>query len=95
MTKIKSKDLNQCEVHDLIDAEISGLSEAKAMRLVEYRDENGDFTSWEDVQSVPGFNQTIIDDMRAAGITLEGERVGNRHTENTPDVGTGYAGDDS
>lgn len=70
----KTIDLNRCSAQDLAEAGVARVSEDRARQLVEYRDANGPFGSWEEVRSVPGFSDEMIDSLQQAGATLGSAR---------------------
>jgi competence protein ComEA len=37
-----------------------GISESVAQKIIEYRDQNGPFRSWQDLEKVPGLNAGMI-----------------------------------
>ncbi len=61
-------DINSAGVEELM--KLKGLDRKKAQALVDYRDENGAFESWVDLEDVEGFTSKIIDEMKASGATL-------------------------
>ncbi len=61
-------DINSAGVEELM--KLKGLDRKKAQALVDYRDENGAFESWDDLEDVEGFSSRIIEDMKASGATL-------------------------
>ena len=74
---IKTKDLNRASAEDLMEA---GLTESQTLRLIERRDENGEL-DWEEVQSVPGFTQETVNELRDAGFTIECGSINKQDTE--------------
>lgn len=51
-----------------------GITRERAQLLLDYRDEHGHFRTWEDVKSVPGFSQKLIEQLKGAGVFFNGER---------------------
>lgn len=54
---------------------IPGLGRDRAEKIINYRDENGDFEDWDDVKSIPGFSDELIDTLKKSGAAVgeEGE----------------------
>ncbi len=63
--------LNEADVDEL--SEIPGIGEEKANDIIEFRDQHGDFTSWDDLKQIPGFSDRMIQDLKKAGATIEEE----------------------
>ena len=61
-------DINSASVEEL--SKLNGLNRKKAQALVDYRNKNGAFESWDDLEDVEGFSSQIIQDMQAGGATL-------------------------
>ncbi|HET8581292.1 MAG TPA: helix-hairpin-helix domain-containing protein [Candidatus Paceibacterota bacterium] len=51
-------DLNSATVEDLEG--IQGIGHDRAEDIINYRDEHGPFTDWDDVKEVPGFDEGMI-----------------------------------
>jgi competence protein ComEA len=66
----RSIDLNSATAEEITSANIDQVSEEKANSLIEFRDENGPFESWEDVKRVPGFNDRMIENLRQGGASI-------------------------
>jgi len=62
-------DLNMASFEELAR---TGIGEKKARLLVDYRDEHGGFRTWEDVKSVPGFSQKLIETLKDNGAFFNG-----------------------
>lgn len=75
---LKTKDLNRADAETLMEA---GLTEERAFRLMEYRDENGEFELWEEVRSIPGFTEDMVNKLRNAGFTIEHGNAGTQKSE--------------
>ncbi len=71
-------DLNSADVEELVRLKILGKKKAQA--LVDYRDENGPFESWEDLENVEGFSESLIEELKESGATL-GEEQGGEEEE--------------
>ena len=67
---VKSFDLNRASVEEITGADIAGVGEGYARSLVDYRDENGPFESWDEVSMVPGFNDQLIMELQEEGVWL-------------------------
>jgi competence ComEA-like helix-hairpin-helix protein len=63
-------DINKASAEELEQAfEVDG---TRARYLVDYRNKNGGFRSWDDVKKVPGFEDKMVENLRTAGLTLSG-----------------------
>lgn len=62
--------LNTADVRALRDA---GIPNALARNIVRYRDARGDFTSWEDLQRVPGMQRSMIDRLQESAVIESAE----------------------
>lgn len=61
-------DINKASAEELEQAfQVDG---TRARYLVEYRNKNGGFRSWEDVKRVPGFEDKMVENLRAAGLNI-------------------------
>jgi len=63
-------DLNTATEQQL--ASIQGLNREQAKKLIEFRNQNGTFNSWEDLKRVPGIQGTMLDNLKRQGITVNG-----------------------
>ena len=63
-------DLNTATEQQL--ASIQGLNRDQAKKLIEFRNQNGTFNSWEDLKRVPGVQGTMLDNLKRQGITVNG-----------------------
>ncbi len=61
-------DINSASVEEL--SKLNGLNRKKAQALVDYRNKNGAFESWDDLEDVEGFSNSLIQNMRTGGATL-------------------------
>jgi competence protein ComEA len=64
----KNLDLNTATEQEL--SGIQGIGKDYAEKIVEYRDENGPFESWEDLKNVPGLPGTMLDTLKHHGCTV-------------------------
>lgn len=62
--------LNTASIEDL--SGISGISKERAQLLLDYREEHGEFRTWDDVKSVPGFSQNLIEQLKRGGAFFNG-----------------------
>ncbi len=67
---VKNIDLNRASAEEIVRANIQHMSPDRVRDLIEYREENGPFESWDEVKTVPGFNQQMVDDLLEAGVIL-------------------------
>lgn len=51
---------------------VTGISRERAQLLLDYRDEHGEFRTWDDVKSVPGFSQKLIEFLKNEGAFFKG-----------------------
>ncbi len=61
-------DLNRASAEEI--AQASNIDTGRAAMLVEHRDEHGPFESWDEVATVPGFNEQVISSLQEAGARL-------------------------
>ncbi len=47
-------------------AEVSDIGTSRARKIVEYREEHGQFASVDELEEVEGFSETLTDDLRDA-----------------------------
>ncbi len=60
--------INDADVEEL--AKLSMIGRKRAEDIVNFRDENGPFQSWEDLKEVPGIDDKMIKDLKESGATL-------------------------
>lgn len=70
MAEIRTLNLNEATVDEIVEADVEQVDEERAEDLVRYRDEHGPFRSWDDVKCVPGFSDRMVQNLREAGATL-------------------------
>lgn len=51
---------------------VAGISRERAQLLLDYREEHGEFRTWDDVKSVPGFSQKLIELLKNKGAFFNG-----------------------
>ncbi|MDA8090097.1 MAG: helix-hairpin-helix domain-containing protein [Nitrospiraceae bacterium] len=66
--KVKQIDINSASVEEL--SNLKALDKKKVQALVDYRDKNGAFESWDDLEDVPGFSSKLVQDIKQSGATL-------------------------
>src|SRR5579884_4223547 len=73
-------DINKATPEELEKAfQVDGI---RAGYIIERRDKQGPFRSWEEVKQVPGFEDRMVENLRAAGLTLgSGQGESNRKQE--------------
>ncbi|HZZ99710.1 MAG TPA: helix-hairpin-helix domain-containing protein [Candidatus Paceibacterota bacterium] len=57
--------LNQADADEL--EKIPGLGRNRAEDIVNFREQNGSFDSWDDLKKVPGLNEEMINKLKEAG----------------------------
>jgi len=67
----KNLDLNTATEQEL--AVIQGLGRDNAKKIVDYRNQNGTFKSWEDLKRIPGMPTTMLDVLKRQGLTVGGK----------------------
>ena len=50
---------------------IQGVGPSLAAKIVDYRDQNGPFKTWEDLKKIPGMSAAMIDTLKNQGVTIE------------------------
>jgi len=70
-TVSKNLDLNTATEQEL--ASIQGLGRDNAKKIVDYRNQNGAFKSWEDLKRIPGMPTTMLDVLKRQGLTVGGK----------------------
>jgi competence protein ComEA len=63
-------DLNTATEQQL--ASVQGLNRDQVKKLIEFRNQNGTFNSWEDLKRVPGMQGPMLDQLKRQGITVNG-----------------------
>ncbi len=56
-------DLNKAGYDDLV--KVPGVDGTKAQQIMYYRDLHGPFRNWEDLKSIPGFDDKMLEIIRA------------------------------
>lgn len=64
--------LNTASMEDL--ANIGGISRERAQLLLDYREEYGEFRTWDDVRNVPGFSQQVVEQLKRQGAAFKGRK---------------------
>ncbi len=64
-------DLNTANANEI--AKIPRIGREHAQQIVEYRDQNGDFNSWDDLNDIPGFSNKLIRDLKSGGAIIGNE----------------------
>lgn len=62
--------LNTAGIDELTS--VAGLSRERAQQLLDFRAEHGEFRTWDDVKSVPGFSQKFIELLKNGGAFFNG-----------------------
>ena len=70
-TVSKNLDLNTATEQEL--AGIQGLGRDNAKKIVDHRNQNGGFKSWEDLKRIPGMPSTTLDTLKRQGLTVAGK----------------------
>jgi competence protein ComEA len=65
-----SIDLNTATEQQL--ASIHGINRDQAKTIVDYRNQNGIFNSWEDLKRIPGIQGNMLDVFKRQGCTVGG-----------------------
>ena len=60
-------DINGASAEEL--ASLPGIDTDLAINIVEYRDENGGFTSIDDLRDIPGCTKEVVAGLRDLGVT--------------------------
>jgi len=63
-------DLNTATEQQL--AGIQGFNRDQAKKIVDYRNQNGVFNSWEDLKRIPGVPANMLDTLKRHGCTIGG-----------------------
>lgn len=80
-------DINKASAEDLERAfQIDG---TRARYLIEHRNKSGAFKSWDDVKQIEGFDEKLVEDLRAAGITIGSSREPGEHHRSMPSKSNG------
>ena len=61
--------LNTADVDELAQ-NIPGLGKQRAQHIIDYREQNGPFQSWDDLNDVPGFSDQMVEVVQRSGATL-------------------------
>jgi competence ComEA-like helix-hairpin-helix protein len=79
----KPLNVNMAGAKEIADAKIPAIGKEQAREIVKYRDENGPFGAWDDLGSVPGITDEMIDNLKEAAT------LGEDDTEDDEDAGDG------
>lgn len=84
-------DINKASSEELEQAfQVDGV---RARRLVDRRKASGPFKSWDEIKSVPGFEDKMLENLRAAGLTIgPGHDQAEPGHRTTPDSGARATG---
>jgi competence protein ComEA len=61
--------LNQASEKEIASA-VPEIGQGKARSLVEYRNQKGNFKSWDDLKRVPGFSDEVVDMIKQKGAMM-------------------------
>ena len=64
-------DLNTATEQELTG--IQGIGRDHAKKIVDYRNQNGSFKTWEDLKRIPGMPGTMLDTLKRQGFTVGGK----------------------
>jgi competence protein ComEA len=64
-------DLNTATEHELTN--IQGMNKDLARKIIEYRNQNGTFKSWEDLKRISGISGNTLDTLKRHGCTVGGK----------------------
>ena len=53
-------------------AGIQGMNKDNARKIVDYRNQNGQFDSWEDLKGIPGLPTNTLEALKRQGCTVKG-----------------------
>ena len=67
----KNIDLNTASEQEL--SGIQGFGHDNAKKIIDYREQHGQFKSWEDVKNVPGVSGGMLDTLKRQGCTVGGK----------------------
>ena len=67
----KNLDLNTATEQEL--AGIQGIGRDYAKKIVDHRNQNGGFKSWEELKRIPGLPSTMMDSLKRQGFTVAGK----------------------
>ena len=67
----KNLDLNTATEQEL--SAIQGIGKDNAKKIVEYRNENGPFESWEELKHLPVMSASVVDTLKHHGCTVGGK----------------------
>ena len=64
-----SVDLNTVDQTTL--ERIQGVGPSLAAKIIDYREQNGQFKNWEDLKKIPGMSNAMIDTLKHQGVTID------------------------
>ena len=67
----KNLDLNTATEQEL--SAIQGIGKDNAKKIVEYRNENGPFESWEGLKHLPVMSASVVETLKHQGCTVGGK----------------------
>jgi competence protein ComEA len=50
---------------------IQGVGQSFAAKIIDYREQNGPFKTWEDLKQIPGMSAAMIDTLKHQGVTID------------------------
>ena len=53
-------------------ASIQGMNKEYARKIVDFRNQNGQFDSWEDLKGIPGLSANMLETLKRHGCTVAG-----------------------
>lgn len=65
--------LNRANLEDL--TKLQGIAEGIAEKIINYRNEHGIFRSWEDVKRIPGFGDSLVENLKNGGVEVVEEYI--------------------
>ena len=66
----KNLDLNKASEQEL--AVLQGMNRDNARKIVDFRNQNGQFDGWEDLKGIPGLPANALEALKHHGCTVKG-----------------------
>ena len=67
----RNMDLNSVNQTDLEN--IQGVGKDNAKKILEFRQRNGTFKTWDDLKNIPGYSMEMVNSLKRSGFHISGK----------------------